>query len=45
MPIALDYRLDRNRPRALYFGQSGWVEVAPGIDDLIERLGVLPGQE
>jgi hypothetical protein len=40
MPIALDFRTSRTRPRVLYFGADGWREVAPDIDTLLRRLGL-----
>ncbi|HEX6681734.1 MAG TPA: hypothetical protein VF062_03025 [Candidatus Limnocylindrales bacterium] len=39
-PIALDYRLDPAAPRVLYLRRSGWFEVAPNIEMLLQRLGI-----
>lgn len=39
MPIALDYRDSPGRPRVIYLGPSGWVEVAPSIEALLTELG------
>jgi hypothetical protein len=40
MSIALDYRVDRQQPRVIYFGIQGWREVAPDIESLCLRLGL-----
>jgi hypothetical protein len=40
MPIALDYRRSRDRPRVLYLGDGGWDVVAPDIETLLVRLGL-----
>lgn len=40
MPIALDYQLDRDRPRVVYLGPRGWIEVAPDIDTLCRLLAL-----
>jgi hypothetical protein len=40
MPIALDYRTSRSRPRVVYFASDGWREVAPDISTLLGRLGL-----
>lgn len=40
-PFALDYRHDISRPRVVYLTTyNGWIEVAPDIESLLDRLGL-----
>ncbi|MDR7325256.1 MULTISPECIES: SMI1/KNR4 family protein [Catenuloplanes] len=40
-PIALDYRTGQERPPVVYLTTyGGWIQVAPDIESLLERLGL-----
>ena len=40
MPIALDYRSERENPRVIYLAEDGWHEVAPTFEELGRRLSL-----
>ncbi|MFF2626441.1 hypothetical protein ACFVUN_11785 [Kitasatospora griseola] len=44
MPIALDYRIDLQRPRVLYLGVGGWIEVAENFDSFCNLILAVPGE-
>jgi hypothetical protein len=40
MPFALDYRPGLAAPTVIYLGNPGWVEVAPNMATLLDRLAM-----